>query len=344
MTTPPPQVDLPSLLSRIRREATFFPIPPEGFDPQTAKPEQLEEFGIPPRPDPKVQRELATFWKTMYALPLEFIKASPESFSFAREEIIISDKLRVAPGVGRESSLNWSGAYITPRNGQRFTEVHGAWNVPLVTAPSGMASTAELHSSIWIGLDGMRRYLDSSLPQIGTAQILNAPTLPPVSTSTWWQWWLRDHSFPPITLPLVVEPGHRVMCSLIVMSDTSVKFIIENRTSNKIFPPFTMPAPKTDPPGSIQVTVSGATAEWIVERPTNPATGELYELPDYDAVDFTNCLAVSAGVPLGPGRDQTLEGARLINMYKVERNPSRTVVISKAERLDVNRVGTAYVD
>ena len=74
----------------------------------------------------------------------------------------------------RESSLNWSGAYVTPRNGRQFTEVHGRWEVPAVAVPSGTSGSPEFRSSIWIGLDGQRRYFDSSLPQIGTAQVLNA--------------------------------------------------------------------------------------------------------------------------------------------------------------------------
>ena len=92
--------------------------------------------------------------------------------------------------------------------------------------------------------------------------------------------------------------------------------------------------------------VSGATAEWIVERPTDVNTFELYELPDYRRVHFTNCFAISAVMPPGgapgSGLEQTLDGARLINMYKVERNPSRTVTISKTEIPDVDRLETIY--
>ena len=44
-------------------------------------------------------------------------------------------------------------------------------------------------------------------------------------------------------------------------------FLIENRTTGKSSP-FTMDAP-TDTASSIQAKVGGATAEWIVERPTD---------------------------------------------------------------------------
>ena len=46
------------------------------------------------------------------------------------------------------------------RNGRQFTEVHGRWEVPAVAIPSGRASP-EFRSSIWIGLDGQRRYFNS---------------------------------------------------------------------------------------------------------------------------------------------------------------------------------------
>ena len=108
------------------------------------------------------------------------------------------------------------------------------------------------------------------------------------------------------------------MASLCVLSETRVHGIIENRTTGEILP-FTMDAP-TDRSSRMQLKVSGATAEWIVERPADEITGELYELPDYGTVPFTNCCALSAEMPVGgvpgPGREQTLDGARLIRMYK----------------------------
>jgi hypothetical protein len=96
----------------------------------------------------------------------------------------------------------------------------------------------------------------------------------------------------------------------------------------------------------LQAKVSGATAEWITERPSD-GFGDPYELPDYNLVDFDGCIAVSAvlppgGVP-GPGLEQSLSPSRPINMYRLARNPSRTVLISRAERLDPDEVGTSYV-
>jgi hypothetical protein len=339
----PPGFDERALRGELEGRITTYPHPPEGFDPLAAGPRQLERFGFPPRPDPAEQPRAADFWDRMFVPTLTFV---PLSVSFA-QQFFVPGPHRAATGAPRESSLNWSGAYVTPRDGRQFIQVLASWVVPDVDVPSGTSGSPEFRSSTWIGLDGQKRYLDSSLPQIGTAQFVNAPSgIPPFSA--WWQWWLRDHKNPPVTLPLTVAPGHAVMASLLVLNDRCVKFSIVNRTTNRGVDPFDVKSPRTDPPSCIQVKVSGATAEWILERPADLLTGMIYELPDYDEVDFTSCLAVSAELSQaglsGPGREHTLEGARLVNMYRVAQGPPRTVTISKAKRLDVDRVGTTYVD
>lgn len=318
---------------QVNKWVHFFPQPPEGFNPLTAGPGELELYGIPPKPDPDQQPVLTRFWTEMYSRPLVFV--APPSLE------------AILPRIRLEASLNWSGAYITPRDGQQFTEVHATWEIPPVMAPDGMPASAEYRSSIWIGLDGQRRYFESSLPQLGTAQFVNAPaTAPPFHT--WCQWWLRDNpqTYVPAILSVGVVTGQRVMASLRVLNETRVHGIIKNRNTGAILP-FIMDAP-TDTPSGMQLKVSGATAEWIVERPANELTGDLYELPNYGTVHFTNCFALSAEMPVGgmpgPGREQTLDGARLIRMYKRERNPSRTVMISKAERPDVDQFKTLYVN
>src|SRR5262245_42217487 len=270
----------------VNRRVHFFPQPPEGFNPLTARPEALTRYGIPPKPDPAQQPALTRFWTEMYSLPLVFVV--PPSLPAVLPQ----------PRISREASRNWSGAYITPRNGQQFTEVHATWEIPLVAAPAGMSASAEYRSSIWIGLDGQRRYFDSSLPQLGTGQCVNAP-LPTPAFHTWCQWWLRDNpqTYVPDILSVGVAPGQRVMASLRVLNETQVHGIIENRTTGAILP-FIMVAP-TDMLSGMQLKVSGATAEWIVERPAGGIMGELYELPDYGIVHFTNCFALSAEMPVG---------------------------------------------
>jgi hypothetical protein len=332
--------DRQALLEEIAKRISFYDVPPEGFDPRDAPPAMLAKFGIPPKPNGEELPMLAEFWTEMFSPPLMFRK---EEYALMPDPVLISDQLRMSTTGQRESSLNWSGAYVTPRNGRQFTEVHGRWQVPAVTAPAGTSGNPEFRSSTWIGLDGQRRYFDSSLPQIGTAQFLNAPSDPPYSV--WFQWWLRDNpvTYYPVILLLPITPGDRMMASLRVLNETRVHFLVKNRSTG-IFFRFTMDAP-SDMSSSIQANVSGATAEWVVERPTSASTGELHELPDYGSVVF-RCLAISAHMPPGgtpgPQVESALDGARFINMYKVEHNPSQTVVISQSRRLADDRVETTY--
>jgi hypothetical protein len=139
-------------------------------------------------------------------------------------------------------------------------------------------------------------------------------------------------------------PGHRILAKLEVLNETQVRFLIKNRTTNQNYPPFTMNAPSLS---GQQAKVSGATAEWVVERPADMAT-VLYELPDYQQVTFTSCYAIQAALPPGgtpgQGEERTLDGATLISMYEdVESSPVRRVTISKPGRPDIDRFQVNYV-
>jgi Peptidase A4 family len=332
--------DRQDVLDEIRRRTHFYEKPPQDLNPLILQPAELAKYGIPPRPNAEEFPALADFWDEMFSPPLIFTEPT---FDLPATPIRISARLFLTTSGHDESSFNWSGAYITPRDGQQFTEVHGRWVVPGVMAPAGAVGNPEFRSSVWIGLDGARRYSDSTLPQIGTAQCVNPPIGPPFFL--WWQWWMRDNptTFCPAVVPIAVLPGHRILVKLEVLSETQVRFLIKNGTTGQNYPPFKMDAP-SHPVTGRQAEVSGATAEWIVERPANMAT-VLYNLPDYHQVTFTSCYAVQATLLPGggPGLERTLDEATLISMYDIEGNPPRRVTISKPERLDADRFQANYV-
>jgi Peptidase A4 family len=336
------------LLQEIRKNTRFFPVPPKGFDPRTADVIQLHEFGLPSKPDRFKQPEEYAFWWRMFSPPLNFVAAA---FSFPVPEYRFNH-LGPLPVIGTryETSSNWSGGYITPKQGRTFIEVHGNWQVPTPSPPvavaGGVPTDDDYRSSTWIGFDGQRRYLNSSLPQIGTAQFVKVVNHQPTPTTiAWWQWWVRDHKNPPVVLSLAVKPGDLMMCKLIVINSTTVRFIIKNQTTGQIVAPFDEPAPKTDMkhlPSPVQVKVSGATAEWVMERPKHFDSDEFYELPDYGTVVFSECLAVSAPAPGSAGRNQKLPGAKLINMFEVSDHPHRISNISTAKREGDQEVAIFY--
>jgi hypothetical protein len=341
---------LANLSEQMMDRTTPYPVPAKNFDPRTATPDQLKRFGFPQKPDRRANPKVYDFWMKLFSPPLSFLEIG-QKFLFTsihgEFDVFASPSPLPTFPTRYEGSSNWSGGYITSGGGQIFTELYGSWQVPTSAIPAGgTANVADYRSSVWIGLDGQRLYFNSSLPQIGTVQYIDDSSGQMVpKASAWFQWWEREAILPPVTLPLTVAPGDLIACALIVVDDEHVQFLIKNQTTGVLLRPFVVKAPEAhlkNPPAVKQLKVSGATAEWILERPSEIEfylvgstlylkKGPLRDLPDYGTEVFDNCLAMSALKPGGPGRTQILSGERLIDMFKVETNPNRTTFISKAK-------------
>jgi hypothetical protein len=328
-------------LERINRDTIRFGFPGPEFNPLTAEKDELLGFGIPPKPDEETQPALFAYWVQMFTPP---IAAVDVQFSYAYSR---SDNFRRAGAIAgrtrQQASRNWSGASITPRDGRMFTEVVGTWRVPAVLAPP---ADGKYRSSTWIGLDGQRSYLDATLPQIGTGQHVDrVGGVATHVTESWVQWWPSREELTIGALP--TSPGDRIFCWLTVLSPTWVHLLIENVDAPIIkkyaaFEWLSYDIPWPDPTSPlIQPKVSGATAEWIMERQTKQGSTELHELPIYDEVVF-GCIANTALEPGDSVREEKLIGPTLIHMYKFEDDPHRAVVISTAERLGDHSIRTFY--
>ncbi len=244
----------------------------------------------------------------------------------------------------REKSLNWSGAFITPKRPQRFFHVTGSWVVPEPSVPAvlpggNITGTDEFRASTWIGLDGHRTYPNSSLPQIGTSQhvkIVNGQ--PVVETAAWWQWWVKDrpaHGFPVEILNFPVAVGDRILASLTVQSTGDVLFNIKNQRT-KLLAVFLVIAPPN-------IVPLGSTAEWIHERPTEVGSRRMYPMPRCTDVQFRHCLARSAAAYAMPATTQRLkQNARMIRMYQTFDAPHRSAAISLAKKLSNTSVLISY--
>jgi hypothetical protein len=340
------------ILAQINRETYHFDVPESGVIERVAgaDPADLARYGVPPMPDRDTQPELYDFWVDVFSRSL---KPVPVTFSYTPKRPGYFGRGGTIPARSRyQSSRNWSGASIMPRDGRMFTQVVGAWKVPSVKAPP---ADGEYHSSTWIGLDGQRKYLDSTLPQIGTAQyVTRAGTTVTHETTTWVQWWPG----PSVTIDeMPVSPGDVMVAWMIVLNSLWVQFFILNLTSPPPVPfaPFNRPAPTVpwrDEPGLRQAKVSGATAEWVMERPMVWGSDVLYELPDYNPPPnastprvpfrFSNCYAVSARAPGVLGRVESLRDATLINMFTYGKDPHRAVRVSTASRVDAFSFETTY--
>ncbi|MDH3664315.1 MAG: G1 family endopeptidase, partial [Alphaproteobacteria bacterium] len=185
------------IMDQILERTRFFPVPPDGFDPLTASSDELRDFGLPLPPNEQTHPALYEFWRRMYGLPpLKFIPISFSFKGFEQLSAIIHRRQALGFRTRRQTSPNWSGAYIKPRDGEVFTEIWGQWQVPGPAVPPTAAMAGSYYRcSTWIGLDGQRRYYQSSLPQIGTAQSINDAT-GQLEFDAWWQWWVRDEFFP----------------------------------------------------------------------------------------------------------------------------------------------------
>jgi Peptidase A4 family len=330
------------LLGRVHRIEN---LPPPGFDPLATSAEQLAKFQLPPRPDAERQPRLFSAWRRLFAPPVRFIEPRLALVETDFQLNPHAGQPRELPtSVGRTrygTNRNWSGASIVPTGGTMIVLQTGVWVVPapglpaapdLIPAP---ASGARYACSTWIGLDGQRRYLNSSLPQIGTTQTLTPSPSGQweVGAFAWFQWWDRLGGMAFILLGgLTVANGDLVTATIWVPDSTQVVAYMRNLGTNELA--WVVAELPTVLVGGkpVRLTVTGATAEWIMERPTYFGSTDLYPFPDYGETEFTDCVAGVAPRPGGTFGQGDLSAARLIRMYEVRDNPPRTAFISMARK------------
>jgi hypothetical protein len=304
------------------------PLPPEGFDPETAPDEELERYGLPTERAMARNAAASGFRRAFLRRrpdgpPLRFLLARGPGAGAPPSGVRPIAALATWPS---QKSVNWSGGYVAPRDGRSFVAVMGTWTVPAVSAPPG-GTAAEYRSSTWIGLDGQKFYLDSSLPQTGTLQRWVTGPVAKAEYSAWFQWWARGQDNPQQDLALPVAAGDEMRAIITVLDETTVVVALRNVTQDAITAFFAFaPTP---------CRISGATAEWIMERPSPMGSDgwEAYELPVYTPFAFSGCVAES----IAPGRldlqDHDIEIARLIRMYQIDADPTSVRTISTARRV-----------
>lgn len=330
-----------------------FPVPSGLFDPSTAAPSMLRRFGLPPRPDPNRQPFLRQVWNQGFGTPLRLqeFRFHPDLVegTLYRPQFRQVDELPIAE-TRFETSSNWSGAYITANRNRQFLQIWGVWTIPgnlkLPPVPFQGPPGIDYVCSNWIGLDGQRLYFDSSLPQMGTVSTLqsNGSTI----VQAWTQWWARGiANTAPLPLGLAVAPGDQVLSVLTASDSQNVIFVMVN-LSTMTGMAATGTAPTVALPGGTNATpeIAGATAEWIVERPSIPGQKERYNFPDYGHTEFDLCVAVEGdGVDifsLFGGLPQELQAARRIRMFDVLFNPARTAFISMPRRMSDTAIRVRY--
>jgi hypothetical protein len=173
------------------------------------------------------------------------------------------------------------------------------------------------------------------------------------------QWWARDddgsvNGIGPVPIPescFPVEQGDQIGCILHVAHPHHVRLTIINHSPK---PPDEFPnvvvvcvrAPTaTLPDGSTrQHSVTGATAEWIMERPMDLLSHELQGFANYVSSDFVSCFAMEALDRSSPLVFRNLSSPKFIRMLEVDQKTERSSYLSLPERVDDMSFTVTYGD
>jgi hypothetical protein len=304
-------------------QVELYEVVPRGFNLLDATPKQLDDFGIPPKPDAVAEPGLFAFWKKLVSPP--FLAQRPTFRD-------LDTRLSAGP---RQSMLNWSGALIPTPPTKRFDLAAAGWTAPNVSLPSKPAlnTPSDKHRAlVWVGLGGQDGTSPTvSLPQIGTGHEVDPAGKSELPHFAWWDWWHKSQGRMVTQIAnLAVAPGDEILAGLAVLVSQDVLYFIKNQGSKDSknsekgeFRSFLV----RQPAGNLERV--GSSAEWIVERPTDPPSKLHHALPDYGSVEFTHCVARAVDAPLAPGRLMTLaDNPLMIEMREDFGNPFRTLSVS----------------
>ncbi|MET7244070.1 G1 family glutamic endopeptidase [Methylobacterium sp. EM32] len=299
-----------------------LPLPPDDLDLIQARPDLLDRVGLPaPRPE---DGPAARAFRRAFLMPppgrrLRFVAAPQPA---PAPEFVVA---RTQAAVPARRSANWSGASLTALHGRSLVAVMARWRVPAVTGEAGRPARA----SVWIGLDGQGAYRNASLPQVGTLQAWDGAG---AHYETWVQWWAWGEDNAPQPLRLAVEPGDRMSAILTVVDPATVRVNLKNETVGTMLQAFDLAAP-----GGRHI--SGASAAWILERPSPLGSDgwHPYPLAAYGSLTFTDGLAQSRGPGETMLTEHDLARASLIRMIALDRVPGHARTISAPARVTGDR-------
>jgi hypothetical protein len=243
-----------------------FEAPPEGFLLTRASDEELWQYGLPHRPDPKRFPKEARLWlRTMariktFATPQ--LKVRPEMIHGPGR---LEDLMNFASGgnlVDNNTSSIWSG--LVASSALAYTQIWGSWSVPEVAVPPGGLGFSVYYSSMWIGLNDGR-----SLFQAGTEQDTPSPFEGADTCYAWYEWFPG----PSVGVGLQVSPGQAISVNLEPLNDGSGRGLVSmiNYTTGVAITPIVVPPPTVNFNGNpINPPIQGVPslkADWILERP-----------------------------------------------------------------------------
>ena len=314
--------------------------PPPGYDPRDRPDSELASFALPPRPDRSTAPVAYRNWYRAMSPPLVF-PPRPE---------VLADMFAVLPTSVRgarfanfrsiaESSRNWSGGYVRPKDRSPVALVQGKWHVPSTSAPS---AGAEYAVSSWVGLDG-NDPASISMPQVGV-QAAHVENPSEEWLLAWWQWWVKPapDALQIAILTLPITTGDEIYAQVQAVGPTEASFFIKNMAQGAAFSGiYSPPITNQTGPTPLRLDIEGRTAEWIVERPVVP--GHDLWLPDFGTLLFTDCNAAVASGAGGILTDLPLDCSRLIALHEWDDPRVRGRLASKPGRETSTAFRLTYV-
>jgi Peptidase A4 family len=258
-----------SVLDRVR----IYDPPPSHFDPHEASARSLRQYGLPERPDPDLQPELARLWRRAFARPITFIK--PElrlGPAFMRR--------RAPDGKAEFSGTGWSGAVVNNSNlthpGESIEWAFGQFVVPQVSPLDPIGE--DLTIGFWVGIDGDG---DQQVLQAGVrADVSGGFFGGNVSYSAWTEWLDAAHMDEPQDAAITIEnfpvrPGDWISVLVCAPEPDQGHIVLGNSSQGQM-----AVINLTADPG---ISVHGSSAEWIVE-------GISDALPYFHEFVFMDCI------------------------------------------------------
>src|SRR5271157_1084820 len=270
-----PTARLPGVPTNLPGES-YISAPPADFNPQTASPEALRQYGFPPRPDANLAPGAFAAWRKAVTVPQNRVNPTLEQTEIYHHppEREITNPLNVAPNAPRNATqtntYNWSGwAVVDPSDPFKVEEIQAVWVVPVARVPFYTCTGTTYESSQWVGIDGadIDGGTSTDLLQVGTEA--DAACGGYTSYYFWFEW-LPNPSIQ-IGYPLTASAGDLVYVAVWNSSPTLGHAYIMDISTTQVFS-FSFSAPSG-------TTLKGDSVEWIVERPE--VGGAFTELTNY---------------------------------------------------------------
>lgn len=259
-----------------------FPLPPEDFDPITATDEQLETYGIPPRPDINDKDDYLSWVEIVDGV--DFVPMTELKVMRGDNSEASSNNTRYETAgysaVSSRTSQSWSGyvSSLSSSSSEFYNQVQVDYVEPTVKSSSGVSG-----NGVWIGLGGTNG--STSLVQAGTAVELFDPN----KHYAWFECLGPGHHNPPQPIRGIdVNPRDKIHIYISFQAANGIfNWYVVNSTTEQ--------ALSDTPEYDSDIYFDGSTVEWIVERPLltyADGTSGYGELGDYGSVTFTNCKAM----------------------------------------------------